>query len=76
MYLIDPGFVVTPLTAQNDFHMPALISAEEAAQEIIAGFARGDFEIHFPRRYRLRLTPRRRFTRRWYFPLIRRLTRL
>ena len=49
--LINPGFVKTPLTAQNDFKMPALISPEEAATEILAGWARGEFEIHFPKRF-------------------------
>ncbi|MFZ4480016.1 MAG: SDR family NAD(P)-dependent oxidoreductase [Rhodoferax sp.] len=51
--LINPGFVATPLTAQNEFRMPALISAEQAAQEILRGWARGQFEIHFPRRFTL-----------------------
>lgn len=49
--LINPGFVETPLTAQNTFKMPALISPKEAAQEIMQGWARGAFEIHFPRRF-------------------------
>lgn len=39
--LINPGFVDTPLTQQNAFRMPALISADEAAQHIIQGFAGG-----------------------------------
>ncbi len=51
--LINPGFVETPLTAQNTFKMPALISPQEAAQEILQGWARGAFEIHFPRRFTL-----------------------
>jgi NAD(P)-dependent dehydrogenase (short-subunit alcohol dehydrogenase family) len=49
--LINPGFVDTPLTAQNQFTMPALISPELAAAEILRGWARGDFEIHFPKRF-------------------------
>lgn len=49
--IINPGFVDTPLTKGNDFKMPAIISADAAAQEIIAGLERGDFEIHFPKRF-------------------------
>ena len=49
--LINPGFVKTPLTAQNDFKMPALISPEEAATAILEGWANGEFEIHFPKRF-------------------------
>lgn len=49
--VINPGFVETPLTSQNGFHMPALISPQEAAREILAGWARGEFEIHFPKRF-------------------------
>ncbi len=49
--IINPGFVKTPLTAQNDFKMPALISPEEAATAILEGWANGEFEIHFPKRF-------------------------
>ena len=49
--LINPGFVDTPLTAQNKFTMPALISPEQAANEILRGWADGEFEIHFPKRF-------------------------
>lgn len=49
--LVNPGFVATPLTAGNDFAMPALMSPDDAAQAILRGWARGDFEIHFPKRF-------------------------
>ncbi|MBE7942206.1 MULTISPECIES: SDR family NAD(P)-dependent oxidoreductase [Ramlibacter] len=49
--LVSPGFVATPLTAQNEFRMPALITPEEAAQAMLDGWARGLFELHFPRRF-------------------------
>ncbi len=49
--VINPGFVDTPLTAQNDFKMPALITTAEAARLILRGWADGDFEIHFPVRF-------------------------
>lgn len=49
--LVCPGFVETPLTAQNQFSMPALITPEQAAQEILKGWGKGEFEIHFPKRF-------------------------
>ncbi len=49
--LINPGFVDTPLTAQNHFEMPALMRPEDAAAAIVDGWRRGDFEIHFPKRF-------------------------
>lgn len=33
--IINPGFVDTPLTAQNRFSMPALIGADEAARQML-----------------------------------------
>lgn len=64
--LVNPGFVETPLTARNEFHMPALISPEKAAREIVRGWEAGLFEIHFPRRFTrwlkfLRLLPYRAY---------------
>ncbi len=46
--VVHPGFVRTPLTDQNDFHMPFLISAEKAAKMIKAGIEKDLDEIHFP----------------------------
>jgi len=51
VHMISPGFVATEATAQNDFEMPALISAEEAAIEILNGIEKGEFDIHFPKRF-------------------------
>jgi NADP-dependent 3-hydroxy acid dehydrogenase YdfG len=51
VHMISPGFVATEATAQNDFEMPALISAEEAATEIMSGLEKGEFDIHFPKRF-------------------------
>ncbi len=69
VYLIMPGFVKTPLTDGNDFKMPHLISAEEAAQEIVAGLRAGKFEIHFPRAFTRQLKFLRLLPYRWYFYL-------
>lgn len=51
VYVVNPGFVDTPLTRKNDFKMPALITADEAAAETLQGIAAGRFEIHYPRRF-------------------------
>ena len=51
VHMISPGFVATEATAQNDFEMPALISAQEAAAEILSGIEKGKFDIHFPKRF-------------------------
>ncbi len=51
VHMISPGFVATEATAQNDFEMPALITADEAAKEILAGISAGEFDIHFPKRF-------------------------
>jgi len=72
--VINPGFVETPLTAQNTFHMPALITAEQAAREIIAGYARGEFEIHFPKRFSIFLKLLRLLPYKLYFSIIRKST--
>ena len=49
--VINPGFVQTPLTAQNDFRMPALLTPQQAAEAVLRGWAAGAFEIHFPKRF-------------------------
>jgi NAD(P)-dependent dehydrogenase (short-subunit alcohol dehydrogenase family) len=74
--IINPGFVATPLTAQNDFKMPALITPDEAAQEILRGWRRGDFEIHFPKRFTMWMQALRHLGYWAYFPAVRRSTGL
>lgn len=68
--LVNPGFVKTPLTAQNRFHMPALITPERAAQEILAGWRRGRFEIHFPRRFTWLMKLIQVLPNAWLLPLL------
>lgn len=76
VHLVCPGFVETPLTAQNDFKMPALISSDEAAGHILNGLARGEFHIHFPRRFTRWLLLLRLLPYRMYFSAVRRMTGL
>ena len=71
--IINPGFVATPLTAANEFDMPALLTPEQAAQAILAGWAQGLFEIHFPKRFTLWLKLLRILPNRLFFNLVRKL---
>lgn len=76
IHLINPGFVKTPLTDLNDFKMPALIEADEAAREILFGIERGAFEIHFPKRFTRVMKLLNLLPYRAYFPLVHRITGL
>ncbi len=74
--LICPGFVETPLTAHNRFSMPGLLTPEQAAAAILRGWQRGQFEIHFPKRFTLWMKTLSLLPATLYFALIRRLTGL
>ncbi len=75
VWVISPGFVETPLTEQNDFQMPGLLSAREAASAIVAGLATGRFEVHFPKRFTCIMKIMRTLPYRLYFALIGRLVK-
>lgn len=74
--IVNPGFVETPLTAQNRFAMPALMGADAAAEAIVAGWSAGRFEIHFPRRFTLGLKALQHASHGLYFATVRRATGL
>ena len=74
--IIQPGFVDTPLTKQNEFKMPALITPEEAAEAMLDGWARGAFEIAYPRRFTFWMKLLRILPYRIYFPAVKRFTGL
>ena len=76
IYVICPGFVKTPMTADNDFEMPYLITPEEAADEIIKGFSKGEFEIHFPKAFTRMLKTLQSLPYSVYFTAVKRSTKL
>jgi NAD(P)-dependent dehydrogenase (short-subunit alcohol dehydrogenase family) len=51
IHLVNPGFVDTPMTRSNTFPMPALLSAQDAAQRTLQGLSAGKFEIVYPWRF-------------------------
>ena len=71
--IVNPGFVATPLTEGNAFDMPALLTPEQAAHAIVAGWAQGLFEIHFPKRFTLWLKLLRILPNRLFFSLVRKV---
>jgi NAD(P)-dependent dehydrogenase (short-subunit alcohol dehydrogenase family) len=74
--VVHPGFVKTPLTARNEFSMPALISTEQAAAAIVEGWSEGAFAMHFPKRFTRWMQLLRVLPYRLYFPAVRRFTGL
>jgi NADP-dependent 3-hydroxy acid dehydrogenase YdfG len=76
VHMISPGFVATEATAQNDFEMPALISAAQAAIEILSGIQRGEFDIHFPKRFSRFLKLLRILPYPLYFWIVRRFVKI
>ena len=73
--LVDPGFVRTPLTDRNEFPMPFLMEADDAAERLFRGLTEGrSFEIVFPRRLAWILKFLRQLPYFIYFPLVRKAT--
>jgi short-subunit dehydrogenase len=74
VWCINPGFVATRLTDKNDFDMPALITPDQAAGEIVKGFRSGRFEIHFPKRFSWAMKLVAHLPYRLFFALVARIT--
>ncbi len=72
--VVNPGFVDTGLTAGNEFKMPALISSDDAAAAILKGWARGSYDINFPKRFTWWLKLLRLLPHALYFPIVKRFT--
>ena len=71
--LINPGFVKSALTDKNDFEMPNLLSAEQAAIEIRHGLRGDKFEIAIPKVFVWRMKLLQIIPYRLYFYLARKM---
>lgn len=69
--VINPGFVQSKLTAKNDFAMPALLTAEQAAGYIVRALDKSGFEISFPPAFVFAMKRLRNLPYALYFPLLR-----
>lgn len=49
--VVSPGFVKTPLTDQNDFSMPFLMEASDAARIMVRDLEKHRRHSHFPKRF-------------------------
>ena len=74
VWVVNPGFVATQLTAKNDFAMPALLTPGDAALATVDGLKTGKFEIHYPKCFTRVMKLLALLPYGLYFPLVRRLT--
>jgi NAD(P)-dependent dehydrogenase (short-subunit alcohol dehydrogenase family) len=74
LQVVNPGFVKTPMTDQNRFPMPFLVTAEEAAAAIVRGMRGDRFEIAFPTPFAWFMKLVRIIPDRIYFYLTRRIS--
>lgn len=70
--LINPGFVETPMTADNPFPMPGMVTPDFAADRIFTGLDRQRFEILFPTGFGLAMKALRLLPNGLFFWLMRR----
>ncbi|MET0749257.1 MAG: SDR family NAD(P)-dependent oxidoreductase [Rhizobium sp.] len=72
--IINPGFVDTDATKNNQFPMPSLVTPQVAADEIAAGLKSLAFEISFPKSFTLKLKLLRFLPYGLYFKAVNRFT--
>ncbi|HVC28738.1 MAG TPA: SDR family NAD(P)-dependent oxidoreductase [Gammaproteobacteria bacterium] len=70
----NPGFVKTPMTAENRATMPFLMDLEDACDALYHGIMQRKFEIAFPRRFVLLLKLFRCLPYALYFPIMRKFS--
>ncbi|MEL0292956.1 MAG: SDR family NAD(P)-dependent oxidoreductase [Alphaproteobacteria bacterium] len=68
--VICPGFVESEATAINDFEMPGLMSADKAAQDIIASMETDVFMPHFPKPFTRGMSWLRYLPHKWFFQIV------
>ena len=68
--VICPGFVESEATAINDFEMPGLMSADKAAQDIIASMETDVFMPHFPKSFTRGMSWLRYLPHKWFFQIV------
>jgi short-subunit dehydrogenase len=73
--IVRPGFVKTPMTSVNDFPMPFLMTAEEAAARILAAMNKRKLLIEFPLRLTWLLKLFSRFPSLWHTSIATRMSR-
>jgi short-subunit dehydrogenase len=73
--IVNPGFVRTAMTAGNDYAMPFMMDAAEAARRVADGLASGGFEIAFPKRLAWLLKAASLLPNALFFPLMERASR-
>lgn len=73
--VIYPGFVRTPMTEQNDFAMPTIVSVDYAADYILRKLEARARNIRFPWRLHFMLSIARCFQGLWYRVAVPRLKR-
>ncbi|EHQ53134.1 short-chain dehydrogenase/reductase SDR [Ectothiorhodospira sp. PHS-1] len=71
--VINPGFVKTPMTDKNRFHMPFLMESDAAVDAIMKGLEGKGFEISFPRPFALIMKSLRILPHRLFLALTRRM---
>ena len=48
LIISHPGFIDTPMTQVNKYHMPFLVKVDDAARVLVGGMLKGAMEINFP----------------------------